>query len=137
MDTYTPSLRHLECAITAVDVAMMVVNPSDSANFLRCISGAFHNLGGTLYKANRHGGATRFLREGCDVGLRALKLRIGDHGDEASEEVGTREEGESERNKEGWKQLEEQLFRRYELLGVCYSKIGDRKVRHVSSPPSV
>jgi separase len=28
----------------------------------------------------------------------------------------------------GWKQLREQLYCRWELLGVCYSKIGDRKV---------
>jgi separase len=40
------------------------------------------------------------------------------------------EKGEERREKaaEGWRQLEEQLYRRWELLGVCYSKIGDRKV---------
>ena len=131
VDTYTPSVHLLECAVTAVNGTTTVLNPSDSANFLRCISGAYHNLGGTLYKANRYGGATRFLRQGCDVGSRALQLHAGRHDDkEASEEAHAREE-ESERNKEGWKQLEEQLFRRYELLGVCYSKIGDRKVRSI------
>ena len=29
---------------------------------------------------------------------------------------------------EGWGQLRDQLSRRWELLGVCYSKIGDRQV---------
>ena len=33
-----------------------------------------------------------------------------------------------QREMEGWKQLEEQLYRRWELLGVCYVKFGDRKV---------
>ncbi|KAG1717162.1 hypothetical protein EDB19DRAFT_1941531, partial [Suillus lakei] len=35
------------------------------------------------------------------------------------------EDGERE---EGWKQLEEQMFRRWELFAVCYSKMGDRKL---------
>ena len=35
---------------------------------------------------------------------------------------------EKVREKEGWKQLEETLFRRWELLGICYMKIGDKKV---------
>ena len=43
---------------------------------------------------------------------------------------GSRENNTTDqREMEGWKQLEEQLYRRWELLGVCYVKIGDRKVR--------
>lgn len=37
------------------------------------------------------------------------------------------EEGDS-KMEDGWKQLTDQISRRWELLGVCYSKIGDRKV---------
>ena len=33
---------------------------------------------------------------------------------------------------EAWAQLEEQLWRRWELLGVCHAKTGDRKVRAFS-----
>ncbi|KAL4079672.1 peptidase family C50-domain-containing protein [Scleroderma citrinum] len=138
VDTYTSSLHQLECAVATIDAIISVAHPSDSANFLRCISGAFHNLGGTLYKANRYGGATRFLKEGGDVGLRAVRLGAGQHSDQrVREKADVREEGESERNKEGWKQLEEQLFRRYELVGVCYSKIGDRKLAHEALLQSV
>ena len=88
VDTYTPSVHLLECAVTAVNGTTAVLNPSDSANFLRCISGAYHNLGGTLYKANKYGGAIRFLRQGCDVGFRALQLHTSRHDDkEAREDV--------------------------------------------------
>ncbi|KAH9061056.1 hypothetical protein EDB87DRAFT_476238 [Lactarius vividus] len=38
------------------------------ANFTRCLSGAFHTLGGTLYQAGKYGTAIRFLRQGCHVG---------------------------------------------------------------------
>ena len=60
----------------------------------------------------------RFLKEGCLLSVRALQLRAGATQDDS-------EDGERE---EGWKQLEEQMFRRWELLAVCYSKMGDRKV---------
>ncbi|KAF8075942.1 cysteine peptidase C50 [Lyophyllum atratum] len=56
---------------------------------------------GTLYQAGRHGGAIGFLKD-------ALRRNAG-------------------MIEEGWKQLEEQLYRRWELLGVCFSKLGDRK----------
>ncbi|KAI0298727.1 peptidase family C50-domain-containing protein [Multifurca ochricompacta] len=45
------------------------------ANFVRCLSGAFHALGGTLYQAGKYGTAIRFLRHGCYVGSVALRLR--------------------------------------------------------------
>ena len=37
---------------------------------------------------------------------------------------------------EGWEQLHDQLSRRWELLGVCCSKIGDRKVGQTLNLPS-
>lgn len=75
-------------------------------------------LAGTLYQSSKYGGAARFLKEGCSLGARALHMRAGLIQDDT-------EDGEQA---EGWKQLEEQMFRRWELLAVCYSKIGDRKV---------
>ncbi|KAI6127502.1 peptidase family C50-domain-containing protein [Pisolithus croceorrhizus] len=122
VDTCALALQQLEGAVATVDGSLTVIDPLDSANFFRCISGAFHNLGGTLYKADKHGGAIRFLKQGCIVGMRALNFVRW-----TSDEVDAQEK-ENERNKEGWRQLEEQLFRRYELLGVCYLKIGDRKL---------
>ncbi|KAI5998191.1 hypothetical protein EDD15DRAFT_2364000 [Pisolithus albus] len=114
VDTYALAFQQLEGAVAIVDGSLTVIDPLDSANFFRCISGAFHNLGGALYKAYKHGGAIRFLKQGCGVDMTGGKLDA-----QEKENVG---------NMEGWKQLEEQLFRRYELLGVSYLKIGDRKL---------
>lgn len=83
------------------------------ANYMRCVSGAFYNLAGTLFQATRYGAAVPFLKESCALGGKALRL--------------PRPVSKSANEKE-WQQLEEQLFRRWELLGACYSKNGDRKV---------
>lgn len=88
---------------------------------MRCISGAFYNIAATLYQAERHGSAIGFLKDASVLGVRALERRRPLKGKEA-------EEGKAEKVEEWWKQLEEQLYRRWELLGVCYLKIGDRKV---------
>ena len=85
------------------------------ANYMRCVSGAFYNLAGTLFQATRYGAAVPFLKESCALGGKALRL--------------PRPVSKSANEKE-WQQLEEQLFRRWELLGACYSKNGDRKVGH-------
>lgn len=58
-----------------------------------------------------------FLKEGCVLGNRALEIyRNG----------GKRKTDEEK--KDAWKQLEEQLYRRWEILAVCQYKTGDRKV---------
>jgi separase len=93
----------------------------DHANYVRCISGAYHNLAGTLYQGGKHVGAVRFLKEGCALGGKALVIRFGGGGDEGRG-------GGEEKGEEGWKLLREQLYRRWELLGICYSKMGDRRV---------
>ncbi|KAJ6475784.1 cysteine peptidase C50 [Mycena vitilis] len=92
---------------------------ADKATYARCISGAFHNLAGTLYQAGKHGVAIRYLRDGCTLGKRALDMYAADASAGKEEVLKT---------EAGWRQLEEQLWRRWELLGVCYSKIGDRKL---------
>ena len=93
------------------------------ANFVRCLSGAFHSLGGILYQAGKYGTAIRFLRRGCFVGGAALRLHEGcDTGVLGSVQESSRKESE------GWGQLRDQLSRRWELLGVCCSKLGDRQV---------
>lgn len=58
-----------------------------------------------------------FLVESCALGAKALRMP-------RPEPLTSNENREKE-----WRQLEEQLFRRWELLAVCYSKNGDRKVR--------
>ncbi|KAJ7632765.1 cysteine peptidase C50 [Roridomyces roridus] len=88
---------------------------ADKPSYARCISGAFHNLAGSLYQAGKHGAAIRYLHDGCLLGRKALDMRVGPNDDDP-------------KTADGWKQLEGQLWRRWELLGVCYSKIGDRKL---------
>lgn len=122
VESYTPALSHLQRAVVAVDATLTgVITTDDAATLLRCISGTLHNLGGTLYAAGRLGGAIRFLKEGCSLGRRVLAM----YGHASI----SGQDDKRDREKEGQQQLEEQLFRRYELLGVCHSKIGDRKVR--------
>lgn len=121
VESYTPALSYLQRTMAAVNsIPTGMITTEDVATFLRCISGTFHNLGGILYAAGRLGGAVRFLKEGCVLGRRVLAM----YGNTSIDG----QVGESDREKEGRHQLEEQLFRRYELLGVCHSKIGDRKV---------
>ena len=119
--TYVPAHDHLARATSLLGIPV-----PDTANYTRCVSGAFHNLGAIMYQADRHGTAVGFLKDACTLGVQALGVRkkkpIGD------------EKGDDRKDKaeEGWCQLEEQLYRRWELLGVCYSKIGDRKVSVMS-----
>ncbi|GLB42455.1 putative peptidase family C50 [Lyophyllum shimeji] len=119
--TYVPAYDTLTKATQLVEPR--VADPTiDAPNYLRCISGAFHNIAGTLYQAGRHGSAVGFLKDACALGARALELRRST-GTTSAVQRGDRDA----RTEEGWKQLDEQLYRRWELLGVCYSKIGDRK----------
>ncbi|KAF9552923.1 hypothetical protein CPC08DRAFT_822591 [Agrocybe pediades] len=89
--------------------------PVDLANYTRCVSGAFYNIAGTLYQSFRYGNAVPFLIESCLLGAKALAMpRIVSN-------------PRNETREKEWSQLEEQLFRRWELLAVCYSKNGDRR----------
>ena len=125
VESHTPALGFLERAVAAVNSAMTgTITNEDAATLIRCISGTLHNLGGTLYAAGCLGGAVRFLKEGCILGRRVLEMYTNARADTQGDQ--------GDREKEGRQQLEEQLFRRYELLGVCHSKIGDRKVRRES-----
>lgn len=94
------------------------VDPAALANYLRCISGAFHNLSATLYQANKWGAAARFLQQACTLGEKAMAA----HRQSNASFEGT------DQKQQAWTQLEEQVFRRWELLGVCHLKTGDRQV---------
>lgn len=75
-----------------------------------------------MYQAGRHGTAIGFLKHACSLGVKALDMW------KKEPRLEDKAKGRREKTEEGWRQLEEQLYRRWELLGVCYSKIGDRKV---------
>ncbi|KAJ7449960.1 cysteine peptidase C50 [Mycena latifolia] len=116
--THTPPHTILKRAAALLDIEIEDA-AADKATYARCISGAFHNLAGTLYQAGKHGAAIRYLQDGCTLGRIALDMH-------ATKVAGGKED--EPKMAEGWRQLEEQLWRRWELLGVCYSKIGDRKL---------
>jgi len=119
-ETHTATYDYLGKAATII--ATVDSSGITLANYLRCLSGAYHNFAGSMYQAGIYGSTIPFLKEACAIGTKALARR--------SKEKTTGEE--KVREKEGWKQLEETLFRRWELLGICYMKIGDKKV--IQSP---
>lgn len=99
-------------------------NEDTFANFIRCLSGAFHSLGATLYQAGKYGTSIRFLRQGCLVGRVALRLH---YPEKVQGDAQESRKAASGKEAEGWENLRGHLSRRWELLGVCYSKIGDRQ----------
>ncbi|KAK1232899.1 separin protein [Marasmius sp. AFHP31] len=114
--TYTTAYDHLDRAVVVLDAASKGHHPPELATYLRCTSGAFHNLAGTLYQAGRYGSAIPYLKESCRLG--ALAIDIPSRGKDGGDDV--------------WKQLEEQLWRRWQLLALCYTKIGDRRAAFLS-----
>ncbi|KAJ3567488.1 hypothetical protein NP233_g6332 [Leucocoprinus birnbaumii] len=115
--------RTYECLSKGMDIVSSVSSSGiPISNYLRCISGAYYNFAGSLYQAGSHGPAVPFLKEACAVGARALARRPKEKHDGE----------EKARELEGWKQLEETLFRRWELLGICHMKIGDRKNAYIA-----
>ncbi|KAI9438648.1 peptidase family C50-domain-containing protein [Lactarius indigo] len=103
-----------------------LTNEETFANFIRCLSGVFHSLGATLYQAGKYGTAIRFLRQGCLVGRLALQLH-GNHTEKIRDDAQEPRKAAIGKEPEGWANLRGHLSRRWELLGVCYSKIGDRQ----------
>lgn len=91
----------------------------ERSEFIRCTSGAFYNIGGTLYQAGRYSSAIPFLKEGCRLGIAALIER--DNGYKGEVDI-------PDAKTNSWLQLKEQLWRRFQLLAVCFMKIGDRRV---------
>lgn len=91
----------------------------DHSDFIRCTSGAFYNIGGTIYQAGRYSSAIPFLKEACRLGEAALHVY---------EEQGGEDRTEKDVKHNPWIQLKDQVWRRFQLLAVCYVKIGDRRV---------
>lgn len=112
--TYTHTYEDLEWAYRT---ATALPVPQDlESEYLRCISGAYHTVGATLCQAEQFGGAARFLQKACELGAIAVS--------------GTRLQNDG-RDKQRTNLLQN-LYRRWEMLGVCYVKIGDREVRNLN-----
>ena len=117
--------RTLPLSISGVQYPSLILCHT---NYMCCISGTYYNIAGSLYQATRYGAAVPFLHQACLLGAKALSMNGRGKGkgkakEEAKPEMKREVDGEIE-----WNQLEEQLYRRWESLAVCYSKNGDRKV---------
>ncbi|KAF7363579.1 Cysteine peptidase C50 [Mycena sanguinolenta] len=99
--THGPPHAFLKRAAAFLDIDCDDVT-ADKATYARCISGAFHNLAGRVYAWNS--------------------------GSRSAQRCRRSDSDKAPKTEEAWRQLREQLWRRRELLGVCYSKIGDRKL---------
>ena len=93
------------------------------ANYTRCISGAFFNAAGALYKVGKYGHAVRFLNDAAPLAVKAMR-QYNDAGDTSEDGV-----PRNEKDAEVWKTHRSQLFKRFELLAACQSKLSNRKVR--------
>ena len=93
-----------------------------TANYLRCVAGAFANLAGALYKTDRHGFAIRFLLQVCPLSNRAHEHFCGSPAAETT--------SDADKDREIWATHRSQTYRRWELLGICYVKTGDRRPAH-------
>jgi separase len=112
--TYTHAYEDLEWAYRTT-TASPTPPPDLKSEYLRCVSGAYHTIGATLCQAERFGGAARFLQQACELGASAVS--------------GTCLQNDG-RDKQRTNLLQN-LYRRWEMLGACHIKIGDRKVRYL------
>ena len=124
-DTYAVARSRLSRA------AALLANPPSSvsisrltlANYMRCVAGVYHHLAAQLHQSGRYDHTVRFVEDGCRLGQRALQMYHA-----AKSDTNTNTNDESRGKEESWISLEEQLYRRWELLAVCHAKTGDRKV---------
>lgn len=89
----------------------------NQADYLRCISGAYFNIACTLYGACKFGAAARFLNEANPIADQALQSH-----------KATKASNEAPKTNTAWRHLKLQLYKRWELLAVCYTKTNDRRV---------
>ncbi|TBU57165.1 peptidase family C50-domain-containing protein [Dichomitus squalens] len=123
-DTYTVAHSHLAraAALLSDPPASSSVSKLALAGYTRCVAGVYHYLAGQLHQSGRYDHTVRLAEEGCRLGQRALQMYHA-----AKNDASTDVDGESKGKEEAWKLLEEQLYRRWELLAVCHAKTGDRK----------
>jgi separase len=108
-------LEKAKLALDDVRNSSKQFNIANLSNSYRCVSQVHYYLAAKLYQDGRYASAIQFLEGACQLGLIGLELR-------AQSESST----DDDITKQSWRQLEEQLYRRWELLGVCHSKIGNR-----------
>ncbi|RPD59511.1 hypothetical protein L227DRAFT_586688 [Lentinus tigrinus ALCF2SS1-6] len=123
-DTYDVAHTHLSRATSLIAPELtLTLSPIMIANYTRCVASTYHYIAGQLYQNGRYDHAVRFIEESCRLGQQALELYQTAKRNANSMQM----DGETKGKEEAWSQLEEQLWRRWELLGVCHAKTSDRK----------
>lgn len=118
--THPTCLAYLDRAYRVVSSPLLL--SEDRAKLKRFISGTAYHFGGKIYKEGRPVDGLDLLRVGCIVAQEAVsdwKARL-----VASEDDGAVTEGKDDQ----WRTLEEDLGKRWELLGTILLKKDNKKV---------
>ncbi|CAL1698705.1 unnamed protein product [Somion occarium] len=118
--------RRLLSSSSSSEELLITDDPNLDPEHVRMLANAYYALAGTLYKASKFDFAVRFLERACRCSSVALRL----FDSRPRKDVDAGEENENEGESEGWRLLRETLYKRYEVLGVCHSKTGDRKMAY-------
>jgi separase len=132
LDTPTAVYDCLQRGVTIVKTHETTLSSSDAdnasvdvlTNVIRCISVAFWNHAIALYQHEKYGHAVRFLVEACELGTRVCSM-VRDI-DRSANDPGSASSSDS------WTTFKVGLPKRWELLGDCYMRIGDRQAGSTS-----
>lgn len=103
----------------------------NAANYLRCTAGAYFNVAGNLYKGEKYGLAIRFLKQACPLAKVSLERYEAVTSVSSIEDPNGKKsqvDGDEVKDREVWAIHKAQVYKRWELLGVCYAKLTNRKV---------
>ncbi|TFK18247.1 hypothetical protein FA15DRAFT_760707 [Coprinopsis marcescibilis] len=128
--TYIPAYDYLADALKICDSVQNPAIQNDTPNYIRCISGGFYNIACRLFQESRFGAAVPFLKEACSLGERALEGRKQVQASPISDKGKGKEKEKDTARAADWAQLEQLLYKRWEMIAVCYLRNGDRTNAH-------
>lgn len=114
-DTYEEAYQYLESGSTLTEQLCVDQESTVSERILdlrRCLSGAFWNLGSSLYQAGRWDHSVPFVSQSIDIDKTLLNVAWGGFKDMSP----------------SWTTHFEQMPKRAMLLASCYIKMGNRQV---------
>jgi separase len=87
-----------------------------TADWLRCLSSNAYTVATQFWQKKNYAQSQIYGQRSCDLGLEAMTIL---HAERAKDK---------NVKDEYFAQLEEQLCRRYEMVGICHYKLGDSTV---------
>ncbi|GJJ15000.1 hypothetical protein Clacol_009271 [Clathrus columnatus] len=120
--TYVRTYEYLNRATALIEIPLLPDAPNldCSIKWVKCVSGASMNTAIALYRIDNYSHAIRFLASCCTLTTTLWDFLAA--GDKRSSSIKLVEEART--------YLRLALTKRWELLGDCYSKTGDRKLAH-------